>query len=204
MITAIQAAAGASRWCELAQATPESAAVFLEIFPDTMFVCVYRALPGVLAEGLASNPWGLGGTPFWAYAGHHPGNNVATIANYWVANMQQLLEFETHYSHHCARVRYEDLVMDQESTAETVFRVLGLDAGVLTSAPPRSPVMRRDTTDDLEWSEILNRLPAALMRTINDLSARLGYPAPGGVFTEATGQSEKTAIANRADTVGIA
>jgi hypothetical protein len=212
MITAVQAAGGGSRWCELALATPESAAAFLEIFPDTTFICVYRALPGVLAEGLTSYPWGLGGSPFWPYAGSHPGNNVATIANYWVANIQGLLEFEANYFQHCARVRYEDLAADQKSAVSAVFSFLGLDAGLL-AASHRTAATPTDKSNNPESPAITGGLPAGLSRTINDLSGRLGYPAPCGESTGTTsisekpaaaGISERTAAAGRADTVGNA
>ena len=93
MMVAIQARTGAVRWCETALAQPAAADSFLQVFPSTAFVCVHRDLPGVLADGLASHPWGLGSSPFWPHSARYPGNSVAAIAAWWAAAARSLLDF---------------------------------------------------------------------------------------------------------------
>jgi hypothetical protein len=94
VIAVIQAVAGVSRWCETAVAPPGMARSFLRVFPAASVICLHRTLTGGLTERLRAYPWGLGNSPFWPYAGPHPGNNIAPIADYWMTSAEQLLAFE--------------------------------------------------------------------------------------------------------------
>ena len=173
MTTIVRARSGASRWCEFAFTSPEVAEAFLVIFPEAKFICLHRAFPSVAAEGLLAYPWGLGDSPFWGFAGHHPGNNVATIAAYWAAFTEPLLDFEERHSERTARVRYEDLVADTGSVADAVFHFVGMNnERRLTGAIGReSPSVMSPVP-----TELLARLPGPLRTRIADLNARLGYP----------------------------
>lgn len=117
------------------------AETFLRIFPEAAFLCLHRNLAGVFADGTAAYPWGLGGSPFWAFAGPHPGNNVATIASFWAACTESLLDFETAHPQSCLRVRCEDLDTDPGGQASKIFGHLGIEAP-LSMAPDPSPPTR--------------------------------------------------------------
>ena len=179
-ITAVvQAREGGGRLCETAIAAPAAAAAFARVFPDATFVCLHRSFPGVLASGLSAYPFGLGNSPFWPYSGPHPGNSIATIAAYWAARTQALLEFEVHHAGSSCQFRYEDLTADPIAQASVIYARLGLDAtelavllrphdqaaSAMAAASPASPA-------DLE-----NSIPPGLRATVDRLSERLGYPA---------------------------
>jgi hypothetical protein len=176
MITVLQARSGAGRWCETTVAPPEVVASFVQVFPSATFVCLHRALPGVLTDGLQAYPWGLGGSPFWPYASAYPGNNVATIAAYWAACTEPLLDFEARHRDRSLRIRYEDLARDTDGVGRTVYEFLGLTAGpapALRASPPAASEERGDA----EWTGQLGRLPERLRGAIDQLHGRLGYPA---------------------------
>jgi hypothetical protein len=184
MTTIVRARSGASRWCEFAFASPEAAEAFLVIFPEAKFICLHRAFPSVATEGLRAFPWGLGDSPFWGFAGQHPGNNVATIAAYWAAFTEPLLDFQERHSERTARVRYEDLVADTGSVADAVFHFVGMNTerqftGAARHEPPgaMSPVP----------TELLAQLPGSLQTRITDLNARLDYPVVGDADTAVPG-----------------
>jgi hypothetical protein len=176
MITAIQAGSGATRWCEIAVATPEAATAFLQVFPSTAFLCLHRGFDGVLADGLKAYPWGLGASPFWPYAGSHPGNSVATIAEYWAAGTERLLDFEAAHAERCGRVRYEDLAADRDRVAAAVHGFMGLDTDVEPGLrAPHAAVSA--TRDEAMRAEQLACLPGWARAKIGGLHTRLGYPS---------------------------
>lgn len=206
LITAIQASAGGSRWCEVASAAPEAAEAFLQMFPDTAFVCFHRRLLGVLAEGLAAYPWGLGGSAFWPFAAPYPGNSIAVIAAYWAAWTEQLIDFEARHHSRCIRVRREDLAEDADSVADAVFGFLGLDADIL---PPvsRGHAARREESDDARFAGVLGQLPDTLRQKVSDMSDRLGYVSPFGPSSEnfpISEEAEATRTAQVANRAGSA
>jgi hypothetical protein len=182
MITIIQARSGASRWCEVAYSSPEVAQTFMQVFPAARFLCLYRSLPGVLSETVRAYPWGLGGTPLWTYSAGHPGNNAATIAAYWTARTQALLEFESGYPGSCVRLRYEDLAGDLGQLAAIIFAALGLDdsrVAVLREPPGTEQPGIRDTVARAGASMLPNdRIPPGLLAYAGELHARLGYQIP--------------------------
>lgn len=199
MVTVIQVGSGASRWCETAVAAPEVAETFLQVFPSAAFVCLHRGLPGVIAEGLRAYPWGLGGSPFWPFAGPHPGNSVATIAAYWTACTEPLLDFEDRHPERSVRVRYEDLAGGTDQVAGAVYEFLGLDACVLSAprAPRAAPAGKRA---DPEPAAQLSRLAGGLRAKIGELHGRLAYPALLEATGAVAGDPGKVIPGGRADT----
>jgi hypothetical protein len=185
MITIIQAGYGATRWCETAYASPSAVASFRQIFPGTTFVCLHRGLSSVLGEAAGSYPWGLGGSPFWPYSGAHPGNNAATVAAFWAACTEQLLDIETQFPDACLRVRHEDLA--GQGPLGLAAR-LGLDGTRDTAPAPPDPAGPPDLARPLDAANgsagpgplpplPAGQLPAPLLAKVADLNTRLGYPA---------------------------
>jgi hypothetical protein len=180
MAAVIQARAGASRWCETAFAGPAAAETFLRVFPAATFLCLHRSLRAVLAESIRIYPWGLGGSPFWPYSGSHPGNNVATVAAYWAACTEQLLEFETTHPESCLRVRHEDLVADPQRQASEVFTFLGLGTPARTT-PGHSPVVTGPANADADAPGPpmpTTQIPPPLLARVSELHGRLDYARP--------------------------
>jgi Sulfotransferase family len=127
MTAVIQSASGATRWCESAYVGRAAAQAFLQVIPEVTFLCMHRSLQAVLAEGIQAYPWGLYNSPFWTHAANHPGNVVATIAAYWAAHTEQLLDFESEHPEACLRVRHEDLSAEPQQRTIEIFTRLGLD-----------------------------------------------------------------------------
>jgi len=178
MMTTVQASTGASRLCELAVTSPAEGATFSRIFPEAAFVCLHRSLRGVLSETIISHPWGLGGSPFWQYAGGHPGNNAATIAAYWAASAEQLIEFEEQHSASCMRVKYEDINGELGQQTADLFAFLELDSP--DPALPHHPGVRSRISADADIASTLpvRKIPSLLLAQVSALHTTLGYAAP--------------------------
>jgi len=175
MAAVVQSRAGATRWCEIAYAGSAAAGTFRRIFPEATFICLHRSLRAVFADGMRAYPWGLGGSPFWGYAVGHPGNNVATIAEYWVAHTQELLVFEYRHPECSLRVRHEDLIDHPERTKNAIYDFLGLDPSTVSATPMlRSAPDKR--VEEVEPAVQLAQLPSDLRAKIEDLHVGLGYP----------------------------
>jgi hypothetical protein len=185
MITAIVARAGRPRWCETVAADRGAAETFLQLFPATRFICLYRACPDVVYAALRANPWGLSGPGFAPFTAAYPGSTVAALAAWWAGHTGTTLAFEQAHPDSCLRLRYEDLFADVERTAASVGEFLGLTGGYPgpplqpggtgASAPaatgPDAPGCGADLPSD--------ELPDALKTHVNGLLTRLGYPPLG-------------------------
>jgi hypothetical protein len=175
MMTVALARIGGTRWCEVAFAPPEAAEAFLHVFPTATFVCLHRALPSVIDEALRMYPWGLGGSALWGFAGPHPGNNAATIAAYWAANTEPLLDFEDRHPDRTIRARYEDVATDAEQVADLVCNFAGLaGTGQQLQDMPRPP---ERTAPSSGTAATLPPVPSQVRARIDALTARLEYPA---------------------------
>jgi hypothetical protein len=178
MAAVLQSEAGASRWCETAFIAPAVAETFLRIFPDTAFLCLHRSLRGVLAEGAAAYPWGLGGSPFWPHSAGHPGNNAETIGSYWVAYAGQLLDFEAGHQSCCLRVRYEDILADPHRRVGEIFAYLGEGSRDLLApgSLPGFPSLSGQAGPCPEPPLPTERMSPELLVKVRELHTRLDYP----------------------------
>ncbi len=178
--TVIQAGSGGSRWCETAVAPPAAAGSFLRVFPETMFICLHRGMAGVLTDGTTAYPWGLGGSPFWTYSAGHPGNNVATVAAYWIACTEALLEFEAQHPQSCVRVRHEDLTADLDTQTRDIYTRLGLDPRDLAVLPQPALTQSRASAVHCHpgFPVPADQIPPRLRPKIDELHSRLNYALP--------------------------
>jgi hypothetical protein len=184
MATTLQSAAGATRWCETAYAGRAAAETFLRVFPEATLLCLHRSLQAVLTDGIRAYPWGLGSSPFWYHAAGHPGNNVATIAEYWASHTEQLLALEEAHPQSCLRVRYEDLASEPHRHASKIFARLALDTHDLIE--PGQPAQgqhlaggtgsRQSARDaEPETRHPLMQMPPDLLAKASDLHISLDY-----------------------------
>lgn len=116
---------GKTRWCDKSLGSAESAHRFLDIFPETKFICLYRQCLDVVDSALEACPFGLRGYGMDPFVAAHPGNSVAAVADYWVMHTRAISEFEREHPAACLRVRYEDLVADPDGQADRIFAFLG-------------------------------------------------------------------------------
>jgi hypothetical protein len=177
-VTAILATAGKTRWCELATASPDAAASFLQLFPQTLFICVHRSCLDVVRAAMQANPWGTNGQGLTPYFLAYPGNNVAALAAYWADAAEQLIVFQEVHRGSTQSLRFEDINAHPDQALISVRAALHLVADGQSSAHlgrPRSPETRIPL--QVQQGKVpLALLPSALLERINVLHTRLGYP----------------------------
>jgi hypothetical protein len=154
MISIMLAEVGKPRWCEVCFSPPSVGEAFLELYPQTQFLCLHRSCPDVVRAGLDANPG----------AGH------AAIAAYWAERTESLLRFREAHPDACRQVRYEDLAGRPVQEARETFAFLGLGEP--------APVLAGEEADDPLAGVPLpaSHLPIPLADRINELQGRLGYP----------------------------
>lgn len=175
-VTTILAAAGKTRWCELATASPTVAGPFLQVFPHTAFVCVHRNCLDVIRAGVQASPWGLQGQGLVPYLLPYPGNSVAALAAYWANSTEELLAFEAANTGITSRVRYEDVAADPDEALAGVRASLGLGGG----RPGRTFVEQFAAPDQAARAPAaevpLAMIPRPMRQRIGRLHTELGYP----------------------------
>ena len=181
---------GKRRYCDKSLGAAEHVPVLREVFPGARFLCLYRHPMDVIASGIEACPWGLSGFGFDGYAAGSPGNAVKALAQFWADNAAQILAAEEQLGERAYRVRYEDLVADPEGVSDGIFRFLGACPAPGISAACFAPERERLGPGDYKiwhttristesvgrgWAVPAEMMGPALMATVNELSARLGY-----------------------------
>jgi hypothetical protein len=194
-IAVILAGSGKSRWCELVTAPPSAADPFLQVFPQTGFVCVHRSCDEVVRAGVQASPWGVWGPGLAPYFLSHPGNSVAAMAAYWANSTEQLLAFEAANAGAAHRVRYEDVLAAPGQALAAVRASLRLGDAAPAGIPgapsgpgPAGPdAAGADAAGpDPAGQEVpepampVEAIPDPLRERISRLHDQLGYPPPGG------------------------
>ena len=183
-VTAILAASGRKRWCEMAIASPADAATFLQLFPHTRFVCVHRACPEVVRAGTQANPWGLQDQLLVPYLLAYAGNSVAALAAYWADSAEDLAAFESAHPGAAHRVRCEDVAAGPDEALAAVRSALGLGtgAGHGGSNQPKPPAGPGQSVPVVPAGGPVpaEMIPGPLRERIGHLHARLGYKPPEG------------------------
>lgn len=182
MMTIISARTGRNRWCETAASDFTAAEAFLQVFPETRFICLHRACPDVAYAALKANPWGVNGPQFASYVAGYPASLAAAISAWWVAHAGTIADFEERYQQSCLRVRYEDLILDPAATTATIAEFLSLAAIPASEAPsvslPDIPGNEASAWDAPGCGADfpVGQLPAGLAKQVSALQVRLGYP----------------------------
>jgi hypothetical protein len=176
VITSILVREGKPRWCEVAAANPQAAKAFLDLYPGTQFLCLYRACPGVVRAVLDASPWGIADPVLAPFTSKYPVSAVASLTAYWVTATGPLLAFEREHRRSCLRVRFEDLAQGGPAE-ERITSFLGLANAVPhpiagSQVEPRSTPWNAERTADLP----ANLVPQALLTQANDLLEQLDYP----------------------------
>lgn len=181
LITAVQAEAGARRWCELAAVQADAAEAFLELFPAARFICVHRSCTGVIEASLKAHPWSIANGEFGRFPAAYPGNNVAALAAYWVSQTENLLAFEEKHGAACMRLRYEDLVADELATLARLLKFLDIEdtdgEQPLTRLPVGGAGHEEATESDLALVPF-EAIPQGLRGRVTKVLSGLGYPEP--------------------------
>jgi hypothetical protein len=180
-VTVILAAEGKRRWCELAAISP-AAETFLQVFPDTAFVCVHRGCLDLIRAGLRASPWGLQAPALMPYLVPYSGNSVAALAAYWADSAGRLLAFEQEHREAARRVRYEDVAGQQDQVVAATREWLRLDSprasGALAGRAEFDPAATSPGSAEPEVPADL--IPQPLRDRIARLNDQLGYPPLAG------------------------
>jgi hypothetical protein len=180
-VTTILAGAGKLRWCELATIAPSAAELFLQIFPQAVFVCVHRSCLDMVDTGIRANPWGLQSQWMMPYLQRYSANSVASLAAYWADSAEGLLAFEKANPGSTRRVRYEDAAVTADETLSAVRAWLQLPAERSSTFSAQSafpePVAQPLPPDRPEVP--VEMIPQQLRQRITRLQVELGYgPLP--------------------------
>lgn len=176
VITSVLARAGKQRWCEVSAAMQEMAETFLQIYPGTRFVCLYRACPGFIRATLDASPWGMADPIYVPFSRAYPASTLAGLTAYWVTYTGALLAFEGAHRESALRIRFEDLATAESQTAAELMSFLGVATGdgpalALASQPePGSGSPGPDT------GLPVGLIPPALLAQASDLLSQLDYP----------------------------
>jgi hypothetical protein len=178
IITAVLAREGKRRWCEIATANAGAAETFLRLYPQTKFVCLYRACPEVIRAILDASPWGIADAAFAPFTKAYPASTTAALTAYWLARTQTLLTFERAHPQACLRVRFEDLAANRHKTAGRMTSFLGitcLDHQTMPAIDNQNPPEPGTPFPAPEFPADL--IPPMMLAHANDLLQQLGYPS---------------------------
>ena len=183
---------GKKRYCDKSLGTARYAELLSRVYPEALFICLYRHPMDVVASGVEACPWGLNGYGFDPYIAATPGNTVMALANFWADNARATLAVEERFPDRCFRLRYEDLVAEPEATAAALFEFLcvapapGVSENCFSAererfGPGDHKIWHTSqiTADSVGrgWSVPVAMIAPQLVTAINELTARLGYLA---------------------------
>jgi hypothetical protein len=181
---------GKRRWCDKSLGTARGLKPFIDLYPKTKFICLYRHCADVIDSGLEASPFGLLGYGFENYVTRFSGNNVAAIAAAWCEETRLTLEFEETHSDQCYRVYYENIVENPELVAAELFSFIGVEPdpgitercfdlkqGLHGPGDHKMAAMNHVTADSVGRGIRIpvDFLPPVLLSTINSLLGRLNY-----------------------------
>lgn len=190
---------GKQRWCDKSPDSCWHAGLLAQLYPEAKFICLYRHCMDVVASAIEAYPWGLPRRIGFEYITQHPGNSVATVSHYWLAQVQQIMNFEEENPRRCYRLRYEDLVGEPEQTAESIFSFLGIPpVPGITQSCFRTPHSKGPgdkkiwRTNKISTGSVgrgvrvpASRIPPHLRADINEALVKLDYRPLGERRTEA-------------------
>jgi hypothetical protein len=116
---------GKIRWVDKSLNNAAYAEMLANLWPQARFICLTRHCMDVVASGIEMGRWGVDGYGFAPYVVKHPGNNVAAIAEGWLATTEEIVSFQQSFPDKCHAVRYEDLVTNPEPIAAELLAFLG-------------------------------------------------------------------------------
>ncbi len=169
---------GGRRWCELAMAPADTAATFLQIFPESSVACVHRRCTDAIGAAAAAHPWGLAGSGLAAFLIQFPGNTAAAVAAYWATATEELLGLEAAHQQ-VRRLRYEDVAAGSGEALAPIRSAFHLDGAVRRDPLPLMPgttagvEVRPDTTVRVP----VEMIPDDLRDRVERLQRQLGYNA---------------------------
>jgi hypothetical protein len=181
---------GKLRWCDKSLGTAQMARWFVNLYPKTKFICLYRHCMDVISSGLEASPWGLMGYGFEEFVALSSGNSLSALAAYWIEHTGRILDFERDNKERCLRVHYEQLVESPEMVARDVFaflgvtpvpgiteHCLGIQPGADGPGDHKIRATRKITADSVGRGIVIpvSMIPVPQIQVMNYLLGELGY-----------------------------
>jgi hypothetical protein len=183
---------GKARYCDKSLGTVEAAEEFLDLYPETKFICLYRHAMDVVSSALEASPWGLFGYGFERYARLSPSNSVGALVAYWNDTTVRTMEFEEKHPDRCIRVHYEELAASPEKVVGEIFKFLEIAqlpdisrSFLVSQGPPENHghgdhkirATRKVSTETVGNGLRLpiSMIPMPQLAAMNNALSRLGY-----------------------------
>jgi hypothetical protein len=177
VITSILARTGGRRWCEFATAQPSMAEAFLQIYPQTSFLCLHRVHADVIHAALEASPWGLESPELAPHTNLYPERKAAALTAYWAARSESLIRFEEDHPDACRRVRYEDLANGLRDEGLLAFISLEEQDHDITEHEVTGDISQAHPGSGALPPFPADQVPAPLLAKAEDLASKLGYPS---------------------------
>jgi hypothetical protein len=178
------------RICDKSLSNVPGAHFLAQVWPDAKFLLLFRHCADVVASGIATGPWGVGGYGFGPYVSANPSNLVLAVSRCWLDRIESMQMFYDEYHDRALPVRYEDLVRDCGPTLERICEFLETRAPT-DLTPTFSRHNLRSTPQDYKFrytQEVSDRsigrglavpmqrlVPQLVLQSVNDRLTSLGY-----------------------------
>jgi protein-tyrosine sulfotransferase len=183
-------AAGASVFVDKSLTTIDQLPIVARCYPKARYIFLYRYPLDMIASGIEASRWGFSSFGFAPYIGSTPGNFVAGLGNYWIDKVARMLEFERTCHVPYARIYYELLCDDPDTTVSDLLAFIGVPPaeGLVEKAfESRHAVGPGDYKIDFtrsvgsdsvgRGSTLPNLLRPDQINRMNELLAELDYPS---------------------------
>ena len=203
--------AGKTRWCEKSLVSATKADLLARIWPEAVFICLYRHCMDVVASALEASPWGLASYGLAPYAAAFPSDSVAAVVAYWRDWTDATVRFEERNPDRCHRIYYEELASDPDEVLSKLWPFLGASnapglaeravlehhhAGPSDYKIWHTSAVRRDSIGRGVCVPT-DRLPVSLTGATNDLLRRVGYVEISATLREVPSMVPRASIAVR-------
>lgn len=180
-------------WCDKSPSNLHHLALLETLFPDALYLCLYRNCLDVSHSILEICRHGFM-LELESYVHQSPNNLIKAAVSFWSDEMSMLLAFERRRLERCHRVRYEDLVADPEAVLRAAFAFLGVEwqPGLVNAVfktrhgrgigDPKVEFSDRIHGDSVGAGQVLprNRIPGPLLVRMRSLEEQIGYGSEPG------------------------
>jgi len=117
---------GKQIWCEKTPRNTRHLELLKRLFPDAVYICLYRHCMDTVYSHLESGRFGFM-EEVWEYVRRYPDNLTTAMVESWVDQVREIMKFEQANRNKCYRIKYESLVLAPEETLRPLFSFLGLE-----------------------------------------------------------------------------
>lgn len=112
-------------WCDKAPMNVPHLGPLEEVFPDALYICLYRNCLDTVSSYLAAGVAGISREDR-SYLAATSGNLVLALTKRWCDKTSRIMRFEHRHAARCHRVTYETFVRQPEASLAGMLQFLGL------------------------------------------------------------------------------